>query len=291
VEATVKAALIAALFGFFGLFITQFLTRWREDRTKRIQLGIEHAEKQLSEFYSPLLALVEQLDRIAIASDAIYKASKKNASEDRSNIDRVMWEIYSPVHEEILTILKTKIHLIEGFAIPTSVKEYFRHYASQKIYWQLVAKEQVIKNVKTVGYPEAFYWDIRYGLSIVSQRYENSLQELRNPVLSRFANRTSTPVSLSQLERDSHPEGWSTYDAKSWAKLKETPPEKLTHDDVAALRALTSERNAWLSAVAKRSPISISNTSRDDKPQLTWLQDEARRIAANIAKLPELLKR
>jgi hypothetical protein len=178
--ATVLAAFIAALSGLLVLFFGQFLTRWREDRTKRIQLSIEHAEKQLSEFYSPLLALVEQLDRIAVASDAIYKAhKKKNGSLDKSNIDRIMWEIYSPVHEEILTILKTKIHLIEGFFIPKSVTEYFRHYASQKIYWQLVAKESAIKNIKTVGYPEAFYWDIRNGLSIVSQRYESSLQELR----------------------------------------------------------------------------------------------------------------
>ena len=141
--ATVIAALIAALSGLLVLFFGQILTRWREDRTKRIQLSIDHAEKQLSEFYSPLLALVEQLDRIAVASDDMYKAhKKKNGPRDKSNIDRIMWEIYSPVHEEILTILKTKIYLIEGFFISKSVTEYFRHYASQKIYWQLVAKER-----------------------------------------------------------------------------------------------------------------------------------------------------
>jgi hypothetical protein len=75
--ATVIAALIAALSGLLVLFFGQILTRWREDRTKRIQLSIDHAEKQLSEFYSPLLALVEQLDRIAVASDDMYKAHRK----------------------------------------------------------------------------------------------------------------------------------------------------------------------------------------------------------------------
>jgi hypothetical protein len=163
-----------------------------------------------------------------------------------------MWEIYSPVHEEILTILKTKIYLVEGFFIPKSVTEYFRHYASQKIYWQLLAKESAIKNIKTVDYPEAFYWDIRNGLSIVSQRYERNLQQLRTRFFSRyanlftgFANRTQTPASVLQPERDSYPEAWSGYDVKTWAQLKAMPVEKLTDDDVAALRALTSELNAW----------------------------------------------
>jgi hypothetical protein len=120
--ATVIGALIAAISALLGLFIGQYLTRWREDRTKRIQLTIEHAEKQLSEFYSPLLALVEQLDKIADASGEIEKADIK----DRPDIDRIMWEdIYSPVHEEILAILKAKIHLIDGFDIKNSFTDYF----------------------------------------------------------------------------------------------------------------------------------------------------------------------
>jgi hypothetical protein len=188
--ATVIGALIAAISALLGLFIGQYLTRWREDRTKRIQLTIEHTEKQLSEFYSPLLALVEQLDTIADASGEIEKADIK----DRPNIDRIMWEdMYSPVHEEILAILKAKIHLIDGFDIKSSFTEYFRHYASQKIYWQLLAKEHPVQEMKIVAYPEAFYWDIRNGLSIVSKRYENSLQELRNRFL-RISRESPTPL-------------------------------------------------------------------------------------------------
>jgi hypothetical protein len=188
--ATVIGAVIAAISALLGLFIGQYLTRWREDRTKRIQLTIEHAEKQLSEFYSPLLALVEQLDTIADASGEIEKADIK----DRPNIDRIMWEdVYSPIHEEILSILKTKIHLIDGFDIKSSFTEYFRHYASQKIYWHLLAKDHVVPNMKIVGYPESFYWDIRNGLSIVSRRYESSLQELRNRFL-RIPRKTPTQL-------------------------------------------------------------------------------------------------
>jgi putative ABC transport system substrate-binding protein len=183
---TVMSALIAAISALLGLFVGQYLTRWREDRTKRIQLTLEHAEKQLSEFYSPLLSLVEQLDTIANASSETDKAK----SEERPDIEKIMWaELYRPVHDEILAILRTRIHLIEGFDIKSSFTSYLRHYASQKIRWQLKAKGHPIPDMKTVGYPESFYWDIKNGLYLVSKRYENSLQELRNRFLPELRNR------------------------------------------------------------------------------------------------------
>ena len=43
--------------------------------------------------------------------------------------------------------------------------------------------------MKTVGYPEEFYWDIRNGLYLVTKKYENSLQELRNPIWPELRNR------------------------------------------------------------------------------------------------------
>jgi hypothetical protein len=188
--ATVIGAVIAALGTLLGLFLGHFFTRWREDRTKRIQFTIEHAEKQLSEFYSPLLALVEQLDTTARASEAIDEAN----IEDKPAVDRIMWEdIYSPIHEEIMRILKTKIHLIEGFDIKPSFTHYFHHYASQKIYWHLLTKDHPITGMTIVGYPPDFYDDVREGVTIVGNRYENSLRELR----SRFSHFTpERPASL-----------------------------------------------------------------------------------------------
>ena len=91
-----------------------------------------------------------------------------------------MWEdIYSPIHEEILHILKAKIHLIEGYDIKPSFTEYFHHYASQKIYWHLLTKGHPIRGMTIVGYPSDFYYDVQEGVSIVGKRYEDSLQELR----------------------------------------------------------------------------------------------------------------
>jgi hypothetical protein len=170
---------ITAVFSVIATIVTQNLTRQREDRTKRIQLSIDHAEKQLSEFYSPLLALAVLLDQTATESQMIDLAPTK----DRPDINKIMWEdIYRPIHSEILNILKTKIHLIEGFDINKAqgFKEYLRHYASQQIYWQLLNKGHALK-YDTYAYQELFNQDVSVGLSTVSKRYENSLEELRKP--------------------------------------------------------------------------------------------------------------
>jgi hypothetical protein len=172
-------AFITAISALLVPTITQYLTRRSEDRTKRIQLAIEHAEKQLSEFYSPLLALALRLDQAAVGSDDVLPYA---TAAERPAVDRIMWEdIYSPIHQEVISILKTKSHLIEGFDIERAEGfiKYLHHYESQRIYWQLVAKEHTIANVEFPPYPPVFNDDIRKGLSIVVSRYENSLQELR----------------------------------------------------------------------------------------------------------------
>jgi hypothetical protein len=185
---------ITAVFGVIVAIVTQNLTRQREDRTKRIQLTINHAEKQLSEFYSPLLALAVLLDQTATASGVLDTAPMLNKAQakDRPAINKIMWEdIYRPVHNEILNILKTKIHLIEGFDIGKAqgFKEYLHHYASQQIYWELLEKGHGL-DFKTYDYQELFNDDVQKGLSAVSKRYENSLAELRKP---------PTPVSWRTL--------------------------------------------------------------------------------------------
>ena len=62
--ATIVAALVAAAVAMIGWFVGHLLVSLREDRTRRLQLTIEHAERQIGEFYAPLLGLLEQLDTV-----------------------------------------------------------------------------------------------------------------------------------------------------------------------------------------------------------------------------------
>lgn len=169
----ITTAAIAAL-GWCAIYI---LTGWREDRTKRLQLELEHASSQAKEFYAPLVALTDQLNSLAVVFDEV---SEGKSGEERHKLEGLFFaRFFLPIHEQINEILKTKVHLLEGAAVPVSFTQYFEHYATQKAYWNLQGDGLEVSNIKVPDYPPAFYWDVRQGYEAVLQRYENTLEELR----------------------------------------------------------------------------------------------------------------
>ena len=96
--ATVIAASIAAIVAILGWFIGSYLIARREDRTKRLQLTMEHSEKQIGEFYAPLLGLLEQLD-------ATFRVKERMIGQEPDNaetISKITYkEYFLPLHREI----------------------------------------------------------------------------------------------------------------------------------------------------------------------------------------------
>jgi hypothetical protein len=175
--ATVIAAFIAAVVAVLGWFVASYLTSRREDRTKRLQLTMEHSEKQIGEFYAPLLGLLEQLD-------TTYRVKERMIEQEHDNteiISKIAYkEYFLPLHKEIGEILKHKIHLLEGNFIPESVRAYFDHFTSENIYWRLTEEEKIRSSVEVTEFPGQFYDDIKANLSNVIERYESAVQELRH---------------------------------------------------------------------------------------------------------------
>jgi hypothetical protein len=96
--ATVLAALIAAVVAVTGWFIGHQLTTRQDDRTKRLQLTIAQSEKQISEFYAPLIFFFRQLDRIVSVKDRIEEDKRDKAGE-------ILYrEYFLPIHSEIIAI-------------------------------------------------------------------------------------------------------------------------------------------------------------------------------------------
>jgi hypothetical protein len=175
--ATVIAAFMAAIVAVLGWFVASYLTSRREDRTKRLQLTMEHSEKQIGEFYAPLLGLLEQLD-------TTYRVKERMIEKEHDNteiISKIAYkEYFLPLHKEIGEILKHKIHLLEGNFIPESVRAYFDHFTSENIYWRLTEEEKIRSSVEVTEFPGQFYDDIKANLSNVIERYESAVQELRH---------------------------------------------------------------------------------------------------------------
>jgi len=99
-----------------------------ENETRRLQLIREHAVQQISEFYAPLSALIEQLNATANICDGIEGPDRQ--SPELAKL--IYADSFGPAHEEILAILKNKIHLAEGRQVPESFIDYLHHYRAQR---------------------------------------------------------------------------------------------------------------------------------------------------------------
>jgi hypothetical protein len=103
-------AAIGAVIGGVGWIIAYILTGLREDRTKRLQLTIEHTSTQIKEFYAPLTALTDQLNTLVLVKRSVVG----DGPEDQALSGLFYAKFFLPIHEEINAILKSKVHLLEG---------------------------------------------------------------------------------------------------------------------------------------------------------------------------------
>jgi hypothetical protein len=80
--------------------------------------------------------------------------------------------------------LKTKIHLLEGGAIPPSLLTYIAHFTSENLAWRLNRENIQIWNFIT-GFPKEFPNELKQHQELVYKRYEDAVQELRHGVFAK----------------------------------------------------------------------------------------------------------
>ena len=164
-----------------------FAARTLFKRTRRLQLTIQQAEKQISDFYAPLVFLLLRLDSIYETKMKIEDGKPNSVPK----LDEVAYkEYFLPTHNEIAELLKTKIHLLEGSVIPESLLAYVRHFTSENIAWRLAA-ENIHVWERVEGFPSEFFEELKKDREIVYKRYESALRELRHGVLGVHVFRRS----------------------------------------------------------------------------------------------------
>src|ERR1700737_2533239 len=117
-DAAVLSVIVAGFVTASGWLVNNFLTKQREDRTKRLQIGMESAKRQITEFYAPLQSLLTRLAAVAGTWAEIVKKDEKTWESG----DKIAYtQYFTPIHDEIISILKTKLYLLG---------EYFKYNAS-----------------------------------------------------------------------------------------------------------------------------------------------------------------
>src|SRR5882757_6927203 len=93
------SALLTTAGAVVGWAAAYILTGWREDRTKRLQIELDHASTQMKEFYAPLVALTAQLDTTASIKGSVVTGM---TPKDEYELAELMYSsFFLPLHEEI----------------------------------------------------------------------------------------------------------------------------------------------------------------------------------------------
>jgi hypothetical protein len=178
-DTTILATLITAFVTIAGWILTNYILRKKEDRTKRLQIRLDHTQMQIEELYGPLYSLINQ---VFIYWDVKERLSISHIDDiEKEKIESLFREKYfSKIHQEIKTLLKTKFHLIEGVEFPKSYWDYLQH-STQEVVQIDIWRELEISTSGLAGYPwpDDFNDDVKKQLDKLMKRYESILNELK----------------------------------------------------------------------------------------------------------------
>jgi hypothetical protein len=156
------------------------------DRTRKLQALMRHYERQIEEFYGPLYNLANQILYTAhdVQRDLLEYLGPGN--EDKSNIIKEYYRVnyFAPIHDKIYEILKTRLYLVEGAAIPKTFDEnlriYLRHTIQEKDQRALWRDHGIDTSfLKGVDWPWHLHGDIREGFETAMRNYQKCLDGLK----------------------------------------------------------------------------------------------------------------
>jgi hypothetical protein len=177
-DTTILATLITAFITIAGWILTNYLLRKKEDRTKRLQIRLDHTRMQIEELYGPLYSLINQVFTYWDVKERLI--SQPLSDPEKERIDLLFRERYfSKIHLEIKALLKTKFHLIEGVEFPDSYWDYLQHTTQETVQCD-IWNELKINTSRLNGYPwpPNFNKDVKKQLDMLMKRYESILKVL-----------------------------------------------------------------------------------------------------------------
>jgi hypothetical protein len=116
-DSQVLAAIIAASVALAVSPLGWWLQGRREGRGRRTERTLARLERQIGDFYGPLLGLIEEQVIVEDIENQIIEASRaaKQTGEQRAVVRRFIYESYKrPIHERCTEILNQRLYLVEG---------------------------------------------------------------------------------------------------------------------------------------------------------------------------------
>lgn len=177
--ADIVPILITAAVTAVGWYATYAYAKLREDRTRRIDLLLRLRARQIEEMYGPLLSLIEQIFNVWQVRQNVLE-STAYSEEDQRRIKEFIWARYfTPLHEEIGTLLRTKLYLLEEGRLPKSFSDYLQHATQEACQHRLWSELGIdTSKVPVREWPQGFDQDVKNALERLMTEYQSGLAKL-----------------------------------------------------------------------------------------------------------------
>jgi hypothetical protein len=162
------------------------LARRREGEARRQEAALKHLQRQIEEFYGPLLGLIQR-SRHVYATACKRLPTGADGRIDQARFSESDWQVWNyftetyflEINREIAALLNTKGYLMGVHAAPTSYRDYLQHQVEQEALHRLW-KERGISSLSTqgAGWPLQFEPDVREALTIVTNKYSDYLRRI-----------------------------------------------------------------------------------------------------------------
>ena len=175
----ILATILTGLVTITSLIISNYFMRRKEDRTKRLQIRIEYASKQIEEFYGPLYSLIQQMKNYKSVRQSIIMP--QDIPPDEVNKIKIFFreEYQMPLNNEIRDLIKNKFHLIEGKELPSSFWTFLQYSTQQSAQVRLWKELQMeTHHIQGTPWPNEFEEDVKKTVTELINRYDSLLKEL-----------------------------------------------------------------------------------------------------------------
>jgi len=222
-ETSLLIALITTAVTLLGWVVTNSLSRYREDRTRRLEQDIKRYQQQLEKFYEPLFNLLHQAIIYNNVEHEILVEKQDPEGKLRGNLgDATLLKVqeyfdnnyFVKLYDEINEILKRKLHLMLDGKVPDSIIEYMRHAYQDRVQKQLWKELGVSTDyLKGKPFPNKFLKDIEQGLAATQRRLDDALRERevkltlsrnRDGKLTRTSKMKTTRRELKNFDREEY---------------------------------------------------------------------------------------
>jgi hypothetical protein len=178
-------AIIAASVSLTVLAAGWWWAAHRETRARRIESTLARLERQIGEFYGPLLGLIEEYLVIENVEKKIIEAGRaeKRSLDERAVVRRFIYEEYKrPIHDRLSKILDERLYLVEGGEVPESLREYLKSAVQQGIQYRLWSEKKIQTDfLQGYGFPTNFTNEVKTRLSELLQRQDRIVHRGETP--------------------------------------------------------------------------------------------------------------